>query len=64
MNILCGYNVNIDSVYRISGIEISKLLETFEEVEILNKIENPPGKIFSSDVRLTIPQVKCGTVTM
>lgn len=47
MNILCGYNVNIDSVYRISGIEISELLETFEEAEILNKIENPPGKIFS-----------------
>lgn len=47
MNILCGYNVNIDSVYRISGIEISKLLETFEEAEILNKIKNPPGKIFS-----------------
>lgn len=47
MNILCGYNINIDSVYRISGIEISKLLETFEEAEILNKIENPPGKIFS-----------------
>ena len=26
MNILCGYNVNIDSVYRISGAEISELL--------------------------------------
>lgn len=47
MNILCGYNVNIDSVYRISGAEISELLETFEAVEILAKIENPPGKIFS-----------------
>ncbi|AKB83093.1 ADP-dependent glucokinase [Methanosarcina barkeri 3] len=47
MNILCGYNVNIDSVYRISGIEISELLETFEEAEILNKIKNPPGNIFS-----------------
>jgi len=47
MNILCGYNVNIDSVYRISGAEISELLETFEEAEILDKIENPPGKIFS-----------------
>jgi len=47
MNILCGYNVNIDSVYRISGAEISELLETFEEAEILDKIKNPPGKIFS-----------------
>ncbi|WP_292390202.1 ADP-dependent glucokinase/phosphofructokinase [Methanosarcina sp. UBA5] len=47
MNILCGYNVNIDSVYRISGAEISKLLGTFEAAEILDKIENPPGKIFS-----------------
>lgn len=47
MNILCGYNVNIDSVYRVSGVEISELLETFEEAEILDKIENPPGKIFS-----------------
>jgi Archaeal ADP-dependent phosphofructokinase/glucokinase len=47
MNILCGYNVNIDSVYRVSGTEISELLETFEAAEILSKIENPPGKIFS-----------------
>jgi len=47
MNILCGYNVNIDSVYRVSGAEISELLETFEAAEILNKIENPPGKIIS-----------------
>ncbi len=47
MNILCGYNVNIDSVYRVSGAEISELLETFEAAEILDKIENPPGKIFS-----------------
>ncbi|WP_440947402.1 ADP-dependent glucokinase/phosphofructokinase [Methanosarcina sp. T3] len=47
MNILCGYNVNIDSVYRISGAEISELLNTFERTEILEKIENPPGKILS-----------------
>lgn len=47
MNILCGYNVNIDSVYRVSGIEISELLENFERTEILEKIENPPGKILS-----------------
>ena len=47
MNILCGYNVNIDSVYRVSGSEISELLDTFEAAEILDKIENPPGKIVS-----------------
>ena len=47
MNILCGYNVNIDSVYRVSGAEVSELLETFETAEILEKIENPPGKILS-----------------
>ncbi|MHC1757175.1 MAG: ADP-dependent glucokinase/phosphofructokinase [Methanosarcina sp.] len=47
MNILCGYNVNIDSVYRVSGAEISELLRTFERAEILEKIENPPGKIHS-----------------
>ncbi|MDR7664330.1 ADP-dependent glucokinase/phosphofructokinase [Methanosarcina sp. Z-7115] len=47
MNILCEYNVNIDSVYRVSGAEVSELLETFEKAEILEKIENPPGKILS-----------------
>ncbi|KKG07795.1 ADP-dependent glucokinase/phosphofructokinase [Methanosarcina sp. 2.H.A.1B.4] len=47
MNILCGYNVNIDSVYRISGAEISELLSAFDRTEILEKIENPPGKILS-----------------
>ncbi|HWR24635.1 MAG TPA: ADP-dependent glucokinase/phosphofructokinase, partial [Methanosarcina sp.] len=47
MNILCGYNVNIDSVYRISGAEVSELLDTFEKTEILEKIENPPGKILT-----------------
>jgi ADP-dependent phosphofructokinase/glucokinase len=47
MKILCGYNVNIDSVYRISGAEVSELLDTFEKTEILEKIENPPGKILT-----------------
>jgi ADP-dependent phosphofructokinase/glucokinase len=46
MNILCGYNVNIDSVYRITGAEISELLETFKAAEMLNKIQTPPGKIY------------------
>ena len=47
MNIICGYNVNIDSVYRISGVEISELLKNCERTEILEKIEKPPGKILS-----------------
>lgn len=47
MKILCGYNVNIDSVYRISGAEVAELLKSFERTEILQKIENPPGKIHS-----------------
>jgi ADP-dependent phosphofructokinase/glucokinase len=47
MNILCAYNVNVDSVYRVSGIEISELLKNFERTELLEKIENPPGKILS-----------------
>ncbi len=47
MKILCGYNVNIDSVYRISGAEVSELLESFDRAEILEKVENPPGKIHS-----------------
>ena len=47
MKILCGYNVNVDSVYRISGAEISELLENLEMTDILEKIDKPPGKIFS-----------------
>lgn len=47
MKILCGYNVNIDSVYRISGAEVSELLESFDRTEILEKTKNPPGKILS-----------------
>ncbi|MCO5382789.1 MAG: hypothetical protein NHB15_12420 [Methanosarcina barkeri] len=50
MNILCEYNVNIDSVYRVSGAEVSELLETFEKAEILEKIENPPEKYFQSPI--------------
>jgi len=47
MKILCGYNVNIDSVYRMSGAELSELLESFESSEILDKINSPPGRIDS-----------------
>ncbi|WP_440954790.1 ADP-dependent glucokinase/phosphofructokinase [Methanosarcina sp. Mfa9] len=47
MKILCGYNVNIDSVYRMGGSELSELLESFESSEILDKIDSPPGRIDS-----------------
>ncbi|MDI9394779.1 MAG: ADP-dependent glucokinase/phosphofructokinase [Euryarchaeota archaeon] len=47
MNILCGYNVNIDSIYRINGAEVSELLRAFKKAEILEKIKNPPEKIHS-----------------
>lgn len=33
MNILCGYNVNIDSVYRISGAEFTELLNEIAREE-------------------------------
>ncbi|MFP4655451.1 MAG: ADP-dependent glucokinase/phosphofructokinase [Methanohalobium sp.] len=45
MNILCGYNANIDSVYRTKGSEISQLLESFNHDDIIEKIENPPNRI-------------------
>ncbi|HII00368.1 TPA: ADP-dependent glucokinase [Methanosarcinaceae archaeon] len=47
MKILCGYNVNIDSVYRMGGAELSELLESFESSEVLEKIDSPPGRIDS-----------------
>ena len=47
MNILCAYNVNVDSVYRVSGIEVSELLKDFEKTQIFEKIENLPEKILS-----------------
>jgi ADP-dependent phosphofructokinase/glucokinase len=47
MKILCGYNVNLDSVYSIGGDEVSKLLESQDQDEILRKVQNPPGAIYS-----------------
>ncbi|WP_292487612.1 ADP-dependent glucokinase/phosphofructokinase [Methanohalobium sp.] len=49
MNILCGYNANIDSVYRITGDEIYRLLEHQNQDNIIKKIENPPNRIDSID---------------
>lgn len=47
MKILCGYNVNIDSVYSISGDEVSDLLRSQDMGEITAKIETPPNVVNS-----------------
>ncbi len=49
MRILCAYNVNIDSVYRINGDEISTLIRSMnlDEEDILKKVDDPPGLISS-----------------
>ena len=47
MKILCGYNVNIDSVYSISGEEVSDLLSSHDMSEIAAKIITPPNAINS-----------------
>ena len=47
MKILCGYNVNIDSVYSISGDEVSDLLSSQNISEISAKIRSPPNVVNS-----------------
>ncbi len=47
MKILCGYNVNIDSVFSISGEEVSDLIRSQDMGEITKKIKNPPNAINS-----------------
>ncbi|HJH30143.1 MAG TPA: ADP-dependent glucokinase [Methanosarcinaceae archaeon] len=47
MKILCGYNVNIDSVCSISGDDISDLLSSQDMGEITAKIEIPPNAVNS-----------------
>ncbi|MGP8321094.1 MAG: ADP-dependent glucokinase/phosphofructokinase [Methanosarcinaceae archaeon] len=47
MKILCGYNVNIDSVYSISGDEVSGLIRSQDTAEINAKIQNPPNEVNS-----------------
>ncbi|MDF1534063.1 MAG: ADP-dependent glucokinase/phosphofructokinase [Methanosarcinaceae archaeon] len=47
MKILCGYNVNIDSVYSISGTEVSNLLSSQDISEITAKIKSPPNVVNS-----------------
>ncbi len=47
MKILCGYNVNIDSVYSISGEEVSDLLSSQDISEITAKVKAPPNAVNS-----------------
>lgn len=46
MRILCGYNVNIDSVHIVNGLEISKCIKEYDLSEkIKNGLKNPPNAI-------------------
>ncbi|MFQ6071162.1 MAG: ADP-dependent glucokinase/phosphofructokinase [Methanosarcinales archaeon] len=46
MRILCGYNVNIDSVYIVNGLEISKCIKEYNLSEkIKTGLKNPPNAI-------------------
>lgn len=47
MKVLCGYNVNIDAVYPITGEEISDLLEIVDMEELREKISDTPDEIKS-----------------
>lgn len=47
MKILCGYNVNIDSVYSISGDEVSYLIRSQDTVELNAKVREPPNVVNS-----------------
>ncbi|RXG34937.1 ADP-dependent glucokinase/phosphofructokinase [Methanohalophilus sp. WG1-DM] len=47
MNILCGYNANIDAVYRITGRDVESILGEVDEKELLMKIERQPDIINS-----------------
>ena len=47
LNILCGYNANIDSIYSIKGSELNELLSAFPEKEITDRLSNLPGEISS-----------------
>lgn len=45
MNILCAYNANIDSICRIEGQKLSRMLE--EVTGLQEKLKDPPGFISS-----------------
>ncbi|WP_135609504.1 ADP-dependent glucokinase/phosphofructokinase [Methanococcoides sp. AM1] len=47
MKVLCGYNVNIDFLYTITGLEMSDLLKLVDKDELIGKICDAPGEIRS-----------------
>ncbi|NYT19644.1 MAG: ADP-dependent glucokinase [Methanosarcinales archaeon] len=47
MKVICGYNVNIDAVYAITGVDISDLLKMVGKDELLEKVCDAPGEIRS-----------------
>lgn len=47
MNILCGYNANIDSISTIKGSDINELLLLFPKKELTDRLSNLPGSINS-----------------
>lgn len=47
MKVLCGYNVNIDALYRMTDGEISELLEISDKDELQEKICHPTDGISS-----------------
>ncbi|TGC08450.1 ADP-dependent glucokinase/phosphofructokinase [Methanolobus halotolerans] len=46
MKILCGYNANIDAIYKVDGSQMAEMAESYRE-EISEKIKDPPGFISS-----------------
>ncbi|UGV40064.1 ADP-dependent glucokinase [Methanococcoides orientis] len=47
MKVLCGYNVNIDAVYRMTAEEITGLVDLVDKGEMVDSIFDPPGEIRS-----------------
>lgn len=46
MRVLCGYNANIDAVYKIRGAEVETLLESADLSMVTLKLRNPTGVIY------------------
>lgn len=46
MNILCGYNANIDAIYKVEGLQMARIAEMYGK-EIDSKMKDPPGHISS-----------------
>jgi ADP-dependent phosphofructokinase/glucokinase len=46
MKILCAYNANIDTIYKVNGLQMSSFAQGYGE-EISARLQNPPGLISS-----------------